>query len=133
MATQTPVLKQVSLDDKYALDTARAGVAVLQLVVTLATMLKGTGAMITAVSGGAIGEVTAIVTIIVLFTLYGVAGGLTAAIITDFVQGIMTVVLSFLLLPFALGAVGGLSGLRETIADPEMFALLVIVGLRSPC
>ncbi len=101
-----------------------AGVAVLQLVVTLATMLKGTGAMITAVSGGAIGEVTAIVTIIVLFTLYGVTGGLTAAIITDLVQGIMTVVLSFLLLPVALGAVGGLSGLRETIADPQMFALV---------
>lgn len=101
-----------------------AGVAVLQLVVSLATMLKGSGAMITAVSGGTIGELTAITTIIVLFTLYGIAGGLTAAIITDFVQGILTVVLSFLLLPFALQAVGGLSGLRATIADPQMFALV---------
>ena len=101
-----------------------AGVAVLQLVVTLATMLKGAGAMITAVSGDAIGEITAIATIVVLFTLYGVAGGLTAAIITDFAQGIMTVVLSFLILPFALGAVGGLSGLRATIADPQMFTLV---------
>ena len=65
-------------------------------------MLKGSGAMITAISGGAIGELTAITTIIVLFTLYGIAGGLTAAIITDFVQGILTVVLSFLLLALRL-------------------------------
>lgn len=101
-----------------------AGVAVLQLVVSLATMLKGSGAMITAVSGGAIGELTAIATMIVLFTLYGIAGGLTAAIITDFVQGILTVVLSFMILPFALQAVGGLSGLRATIDDPQMFALV---------
>ena len=101
-----------------------AGVAVLQPVVSLATMLKGSGAMITAVSGGAIPELAAITTIIVLFTLYGIAGGLTAAIITDFVQGILIVVLSFLILPFALQAVGGLSGLRATIADPQMFALV---------
>jgi len=101
-----------------------AGVAVLQLVVNLATMLKGAGAMITAVSGGAIGEMWSIATIVVLFTLYGVAGGLSAAILTDLVQGILTVVLSFLLLPFALQAVGGMSGLRDTIGDPQMFALV---------
>ncbi len=101
-----------------------AGVAVLQLVVNLATMLKGAGAMITAVSGGAISEIPAIGTIIVLFSLYGIAGGLSAAIITDFIQGIMTVVLSFLILPFAFDAVGGMAGLRESIADPQMFALV---------
>ena len=101
-----------------------AGVAVLQLIVNTATMLKGAGAMITAVSGGAVGEVLAIATIILLFAVYGIAGGLSAAIITDFVQGILTVVLSFLILPFALQAVGGLGGLRETIGDPQMFALV---------
>ena len=101
-----------------------AGVAVLQLIVNIGTMLKGAGAMITAVSSGAIGEFPAIATITVLFTLYGIAGGLSAAIITDFVQGILTVVLSFLILPFALQAVGGLGGLRDTIGDPQMFALV---------
>ncbi len=101
-----------------------AGVAVLQLVVNLATMLKGAGAMITAVSAGAIAEIPAIATIVVLFSLYGVAGGLSAAIITDFIQGILTVVLSFLILPFAFNAVGGMAGLRDTIGDPRMFALV---------
>jgi len=101
-----------------------AGVAILQLVVNIATMLKGSGAMITAVSGGAVNETLAIVAMTILFTVYGVAGGLSAAIFTDFLQGILTVVLSFLLLPFALQMVGGLDGLRATINDPMAFALV---------
>ena len=52
------------------------------------------------------------------------AGGLAAAIITDFVQGIMTIVFSFILLPFALEAVGGMAGLRQAISDPQMFSLV---------
>ena len=43
------------------------------------------------------------------------AGGLGAAIVTDFIQGILTILFSFLLLPFVLGAVGGMTGMRETI------------------
>ena len=38
---------------------------------------------------------------------------------TDFVQGIMTIIFSFMLLPVVLGEVGGLSGMRETIAGSE--------------
>ncbi len=123
-------MRALTTGDYFELRYARsvaglfAGVAVLQLVVNLATMLKGAGAMITAVSGGAISEIPAIATIVVLFSLYGVAGGLSAAIITDFIQGILTVVLSFLILPFALEAVGGMTGLRQTIGDPSMFALV---------
>jgi len=60
----------------------------------------------------------------VLFVFYGVAGGLGAAIVTDFIQGILTVVFSFLLLPFVLQAVGGMEGLHRTITDREMFSLV---------
>jgi Na+/pantothenate symporter len=49
---------------------------------------------------------------------------LSAAIITDFIQGILTVIFSFLLLPFVLNAVGGINGLHETIKNPEMFSLI---------
>lgn len=41
----------------------------------------------------------------ILFVAYGVAGGLSAAIVTDAIQGVLTVILSFLILPFALDAV----------------------------
>ena len=36
----------------------------------------------------------------------------------------MLIMLSFLLLPFALSAVGGLDGLRATVADPSVFEIV---------
>ncbi len=54
----------------------------------------------------------AILGITVLFVAYGMAGGLGAAIITDFVQGLLTITFSFLLLPWALEKVGGFEGLH---------------------
>ncbi len=98
-----------------------AVVAILQLTVNIGVMLKGSSAMITAVSGGAIDPSYAIAAMTVMFVIYGVAGGLSAAVVTDFIQGILTIVLSFLILPFALMAVGGMTGLRATVADPDMF------------
>ena len=100
-----------------------AVVGVLQLMVAMGTMLIGSSAIITAVSGGAITKWEAIWTMTILFVIYGVAGGLAAAVVTDFVQGILTIVLSFMLLPSALYLVGGMSGLKEKIADPHMFTL----------
>jgi len=99
-------------------------VGMLQLMVNIGVMLKGSSAMITAITGGRIDPGLAIWTMTVMFVAYGVAGGLNAAIITDFIQGILTIVLSFLILPFALSSIGGMSGLRETIARPEMFEIV---------
>ena len=105
-----------------------AFVAILNLTVNIGIMLKGSSAMIEAVSGGAIVQSVAIVGMTAMFLIYGVAGGLSAAIVTDFIQGILTIVLSFLILPFALHAVGGMSGMRETINDPGMFELVSAGG-----
>ncbi len=99
-------------------------VGVLQLVVNMATMLKGSGAMITAVSSGAIGELAAILFTTLLFTAYGIAGGLAAAVVTDLLQGVLTIVLSFLVLPIALHQLGGLDGLRAQLDRPELFSLV---------
>ena len=66
----------------------------------------------------------------VLFVVYGIAGGLAAAIATDFVQGVLSILLSFLLLPFALEAVGGFAGIHQfmresgTINESAMFSLV---------
>jgi SSS family transporter len=99
-------------------------VGMLQLMVNIGVMLKGSSAMITAVSGGHIDPGVAICAMTVVFILYGIAGGLSAAILTDFVQGMLTIVLSFLILPFALSAVGGMTGLRESIQNPDMFKMV---------
>jgi len=103
-----------------------AVMGIFQLLVAIGVMLKGSGAMVQAVSGGAIGTNLAIVVMTVMFVVYGVAGGLSAAIVTNFVQGLLTIVLSFILLPFALHEVGGMSGLRETLSasNPDMLKLV---------
>ncbi len=101
-----------------------AVVGMLQLMVSIGVMLKGAGAMVDAVSGGLISSDVAIWGMTLLFVLYGLAGGLNAAIITDLIQGVLTVVLSFLILPFALDAVGGIDGLRTMVDDPAIFDIV---------
>ena len=101
-----------------------AVMGILPLLVAIGVMLKGSGVMVEAVSGGAISSNLAIIVMTVMFVIYGVAGGLSAAIATNFVQGILTIVLSFLILPFALAKVGGMSGLRQSISDPDMLSLV---------
>ncbi len=104
-------------------------ISIAMMITTIGLMLKGSGAVIAGASGGCISSDTAILFMTVLFVAYGTAGGLGAAIVTDFVQGILTIVFSFLLLPFVLGAVGGLDGMRTTIANSEMFSLAAPAGI----
>lgn len=105
-------------------DALYAIVGPLQLIFNIGVMLVGTGAVIEAITDGAIGRYPAIIVMTVLFVIYGIAGGLAAAIVTDFIQGILTIVLSFILLPFALHAVEGFTGLHTSIQNLEMFSLV---------
>ncbi len=101
-----------------------AVVGMLNLSVNIGVMLKGAGAVIDASTAGDVSSNIAIAVMTVMFVIYGVAGGLSAAIITDFIQGVLTVVFSFVLLPFILNAVGGLQGIHEAINDPSMLSLV---------
>ena len=102
-----------------------AVVGMLNLSINIGIMLKGSSAVVDASTGGLVSSNVAIAAMTVMFVVYGIAGGLSAAIITDFIQGILTVIFSFLLLPFVLKAVGGLGGLRAEIPNPdEMFSLV---------
>ncbi|MCH8037706.1 MAG: Hsp70 family protein [Proteobacteria bacterium] len=123
-------LRAVTTADVFELRYNR-GVAVLFAVVGLANMcvkiglmLVGSAALIESGTGGAIRADLAIPIITVLFVFYGAAGGLSAAIVTDFVQGILTVIFSIMLLPFIFAAVGGMDGIRQTITNPEMLSLV---------
>lgn len=101
-----------------------AVVGMLNLSINIGVMLKGAGAVIDASTTGLVSSNVAIAVMTVMFVIYGIAGGLSAAIITDFIQGVLTVVFSFVLLPFILNAVGGLQGIHETIKDPGMLSLV---------
>jgi len=101
-----------------------AVVGMANLSINIGVMLKGAGAVIDASTAGSVSSNVAIAVMTVMFVIYGVAGGLSAAIITDFIQGVLTVIFSFVLLPFILNAVGGLQGIHEAIKDPGMLSLV---------
>ena len=124
-------LRAVTTADVYALRYDRsvamlfAVVGVFGLAVKIGLMLVGAGALVYATTDGAISSNVAIGLITVMFVLYGTAGGLGAAIVTDFFQGILTVIFSVMLLPFILNDVGGMEGIRATIQDQNMLELAV--------
>lgn len=95
----------------------------VKLTFSIGLSLKGGSIMLEALTGGALPGTWAILVLTILFVLYGVAGGLSAAIVTDFVQGIFTLSFSFMLLPFIWSAVGGIDGIRAGVDDPNFFSL----------
>jgi len=101
-----------------------AVVGTSSLMVTMGVMLKGSSEVIAASTSGLLSANYAIALMTIIFVIYGVAGGLGAAIITDFIQGILTIIFSFLLLPLILNAVGGLQGIRQALDDPQMLSLV---------
>jgi Na+/proline symporter len=98
-------------------------VAMTQQMVVMGLMLLSSAKMITAVSNNQINPRIAILAMTVVFVTYSMAGGLGAAIVTNFVQGILTVVFSFMILPFSLKIVGGLDGLRQVLHS-DMFEIV---------
>lgn len=123
-------MRAVTTADVYALRFDRS-VAMLFAVVGIASvgvkiglLLKGTGALLESGTGASIDNNVAIIVTAAMFMLYGAAGGLAAAIVTDFVQGILTLVFSFMLLPFVLYAVGGMDGVRAWVTEPSMLSLV---------
>jgi len=86
-------------------------------------MLKGTGVTIEALTGGALPETPIILIATLLFVIYGLAGGLIAAVITDLIQGVLILVLSFMLIPFALHEAGGIGAIHQGLPE-HMFSLV---------
>lgn len=86
-------------------------------------ILKGTGRTIEGLTGGQIPEGPTILVATVLFVIYGLAGGLIAAVITDLIQGVLILFLSFILIPFALHEAGGIRAIHQGLPD-HMFSLV---------
>jgi len=98
---------------------------ILNLVVCIGLMLKGSSVVISSSIDGLLSPSYVMIIMTVVFVIYGVAGGLAAAIVTDFIQGVLTIIFSFMLLPLVLNAIGGMEGLRQGLAhSPEMLSLV---------
>ncbi len=51
----------------------------------------------------------------IMFLVYGLLGGLIAAVINDLIQGIMIILLSFIVIPAGLSRIGGFAGLHAKV------------------
>ncbi|MFH1739809.1 MAG: sodium:solute symporter family protein [bacterium] len=91
-------------------------VSAASMTMNIGVMLQGTGRVISPMTGGAISETAAVWVMTLSFLIYGTAGGLVAAVVTDLIQGVFIIVLSFLMVPFGLWAVGGLDGVRTHLS-----------------
>ena len=90
-----------SLEMLYAL------VALFYFALSIALLLRGAGAAISGATGGAMPTRASVVVLSILFSTYVLTGGLVAAAYTDFLQGLLIIALSLLLVPAGLGVVGG--------------------------
>jgi Na+/proline symporter len=96
---------------------AYTGLGLFNFIVSIAMMLKGTAVTIEAVSGGAMPFTTTVFVLTAVFVAYSYAGGLTAAISNDLLQGVLIIALSVLLLPFAIDAAGGWGSIQHNVPD----------------
>lgn len=108
---------------------------VLTFSVNTGTLLKGTGAIVTAMTGHTVPEWIPIWGMTVVFVAYGFTGGIVATIVTEFIQGFLIVIMSLLLIPFGLAKIGGFSALHAalsadkfSLAAPQEITLWWIVA-----
>jgi Na+/proline symporter len=90
--------------------------AMCYFVFNQGTMMKGAGKAVSyAVGTDAVSPNQVVLLMVVAFLLYSFFGGLVASAYTDFVQGFLIIVMSFMLIPAGLWAVGGFSGMRACL------------------
>ncbi|MFN0053409.1 MAG: sodium:solute symporter [Planctomycetales bacterium] len=105
-------------------------VALTYLILGIAMLLRGAGAAISGATGGEVPTETSVIFLSILFSTYIMAGGLMAAAYTDFLQGVMIIVLSFLLVPAGLNVIGGMAALHTTL-DPGMLDVAAPAGAKE--
>lgn len=97
--------------------------ALLYFAVEIGMVLRGTGTTVEVLTRGAVPSNFVILVATLVFVSYSSAGGLVAAVSTKLLQSIMMLILSLLLIPFAVNAAGGLSDIRQVVGA-EMFSLV---------
>lgn len=105
-----------------SLGTLYAIWGILIFSVNMGMLLIGTGKIVTAVSLGSVDPSWGIAGMVVAFLIYGTAGGLVATVVTESVQGLLIVVMSLMLVPFGLHAIGGFHGMHHALSK-GMFSL----------
>jgi Na+/proline symporter len=118
----------------YKLGAAYTLMGVLFFTINIGLILKGTGTAIEAVTQGALSTEVIVILLTIFFLVYGVFGGLSSALTINVIQGMFILVLSFLLIPFALNTAGGISEIKASLPEymfsfvaPEEVTLFFII------
>ncbi len=100
-------------------------VGLLYIIINSGLMLKSIGITIEAITDGKVPFATSIITVSTMIVIYGLTGGLFAAALTDLIQGVITIIFSFIIVPFALARIGGFSALHQQL-PANMFDMFAI-------
>ncbi len=103
--------------------SAYALMGLLYFTLEVGMILKGTGIAIDAITGGHLPEELVVILLALFFLGYSVLGGLVSALFINLIQGAFIILLSFLLIPFALYAGGGFSAIKANLPE-HMFSFV---------
>jgi Na+/proline symporter len=99
------------------LGAAYSAMGLLYFTLDTGLILKGTGTAIDAITGGRIPEAMVVVILTVFFLAYSILGGLVSALFVNLIQGSFILILSFLIIPFALSAGGGITAIKAKLPE----------------
>jgi Na+/proline symporter len=103
-----------------------AAFALFIMVVFSSVGLYGTARLVESLLGQGISWKALIPVIAIVAFFYSIAGGLIAAVWNDFIQGMLTIVMSVLIIPFFWHRIGGLDGFQAALPDPQGAFRLVL-------
>ena len=131
------------MEDRYGAGMGMLYVlfAFIFFIIALASVLKGGAKILSQVLGGGLSVNQVVLGLAVVFVLYSFTGGLVASTWSNFIQGLLIIVLSVMLIPLGWNLVGGISGMRRTLPGfffsmstprqigPWFIAMLTLNGL----
>jgi Na+/proline symporter len=102
--------------------------AICFFIIETGGLLKGAAKVISQATGATAGVNEIVAAMTVMFVIYSFVGGLVASARTDLFQGVLIIVLSFMLIPLGWHAVGGFAGMKASL-PPFQFSLSTPSGI----
>jgi len=96
---------------------------VLFFTISLGLILRGTGMAMEAATQRSLSTELIVILLTVFFLGYSVLGGLVSALFVNLIQGMFILVLSFLLIPFAINVGNGMSEIKASLPE-HMFGFI---------
>jgi Na+/proline symporter len=119
------------IDDRYGRKMALIYTifAISFFVFSQGVMLQGAAKVISVATDNAISPTGVVFGMTVAFILYSFFGGLVASAYADFIQAMMIIVLSMMLIPSGLLEIGGFSGMRAVLPETHFDLYSAVSGM----